>query len=621
MSHGFLRRSRMLAGALAVLGASSLALASGASAHSFSVSNTAEFVKAVAEANADAEANTIVVAAGSYLPEATVKFTNKSGVQTIEGPATGAPARLLGSAVEPFPSELFVIEAGTSVTFKKVEISIGGGLGVASVVDLGTLALEASTDAGNKGAGVLEKLGATATVTNSTISDGSEFGFINDAGTASFFNSTVAFNKTGGIESTGTLNLTNTIVAENTASGGSDCTGAATTSDHSLDSDGSCGVEKSAVNPLLQTQLLNDGGSTSVHSLKPGSPAIGAGDEATCTKESQEGFPRPGIPGKPCDIGADEYNETKPTLKLPANITAGDTSSAGREVTFTPEASSPDAAIRTLICTPASGSTFAVATTTVECVATDGHENKTSGTFSVTIHGVKGSSNGALLGTKREPAISFGEVTLKNAVLNEVKCKVFTAGTLWNEATIGFGEITGFTAFECKAASPCEVTNEHGVKKEGTFISAEGPPEAKTEKGHRTGSSSLPWTSEDIERETGTRQSVEHRVKLWLVVPLAKAVGGPGEGAGCEKFGGDEGAFEDKEGAEEKAAGDELAPKIVNGVKNGLTPSKDVFEGEKTEKSGAPETGRLISATFGPGYVTGSMLSAGSAAFELDTAK
>src|SRR5262245_34649549 len=118
MSHAFLRRSRTLAGALAVVGASSLALASGASAKTFNVSNTEQFVKAVSEANADAEANTIVVAGASYLPAATVTFTNKSGLQTIEGPTSTPAARLLGSSVEPFPSELFVIEAGVSVTFK-----------------------------------------------------------------------------------------------------------------------------------------------------------------------------------------------------------------------------------------------------------------------------------------------------------------------------------------------------------------------------------------------------------------------------------------------------------------------------------------------------------------------
>ena len=70
--------------------------------------------------------------------------------------------------------------------------------------------------AGNNGPGVLVEPGATATVRNSTLSDGLYAGLIDD-GTASLFNSTVAFNEDGGIEDRGTLNLTNTIVAENGA--------------------------------------------------------------------------------------------------------------------------------------------------------------------------------------------------------------------------------------------------------------------------------------------------------------------------------------------------------------------------------------------------------------------
>jgi sugar lactone lactonase YvrE len=295
-------------GALAVVAASSLTLASGASAKTFNVSNTEQFVKAVTEANGDLEANTIVVAGGTYLPEATVTFTNTSGLQTIEGPASTPGVKLVGSGVSPFPSELFVIEAKVSVTFKKVQIATGGGPGVPAVLNRGTLGLEASTVSGSSGTGILQNSGTTLSASNSTISDGSEFGVINAGGTASFFNSTVAFNKNGGIENTGTLNLTNTIVAENT---GGDCVGAATTSDHSLDSDGSCGVGTlSKVNPLLQKQLLFDGGSTEVHSLMLGSPAIDAGDTTTCLATDQSGSPRPDVPGTACDIGADEFNAT-----------------------------------------------------------------------------------------------------------------------------------------------------------------------------------------------------------------------------------------------------------------------------------------------------------------------
>jgi hypothetical protein len=254
---------------------------------------------------------------------------------------------------------------------------------VPAILDAGNLNLEKSLISGNKGAGVLVGQSGTATVRNSSLSDGGDFGMVDD-GSASFFNATVAFNKNGGIENAGTLNLTNTIVAENTGSG--DCTKAATASDHSLDSNGSCGVGAlSKVNPLLQTSSLNDGGPTQIHSLKPGSPAIDAGDELLCPATDQRGFPRPDVPGTPCDIGADEYSATPPTIKVPPTITAVQTSPSGAPVKYTVEASATNSVIRSLGCTPASGSTFPVGTTTVTCTATDGHENTGTASFQVSV--------------------------------------------------------------------------------------------------------------------------------------------------------------------------------------------------------------------------------------------
>jgi sugar lactone lactonase YvrE len=383
MVYGLMARLRPLAVLLGVVGVSLSVLAGAASAETFKVKSTTELVEAVGKANANKQANTIVLAPGVYLPEGTLKFTDTSGLQTVEGPS-GAPnvkleaAKLEGGAVEPFPSELFSVNTGVSVQFANVVISHGGGAGVAAVADQGTIDIEGST-LGNTGPSVLVQSGATATVRNSTISDGLDAGLIDD-GTASVFNSTIAFNKTGGIENVGTLSLTNTIVAQNGGSG--DCTGKTPTSDHSLDSDGSCGVGAlSKKNPLLQTGLLNDGGSTLLHSLKPGSPAIAAGNSATCTATDQRGATR----AKPCSIGADEFNATAPTIKVPSNITTPATSGEGAVVTYTATATSSDDVVRTFVCTPASGATFLDGTTTVTCTATDGHENTASATFKVTV--------------------------------------------------------------------------------------------------------------------------------------------------------------------------------------------------------------------------------------------
>src|SRR5271170_471138 len=256
MSFGFTARLRTCVVALAVVGASSSMLAAGASAATFNAKTTAQLEEAVSKANANGEANTIVLAGGiDYLPVVTLKFTNTSGLQTVQGPV-GAPsivgetAVLGGTAVEPPFSELFVIKEKVSVAFKDVVINHGGGHGNPSISDAGTLTVESSLVAGNSGVGLEVEPGGSATARNATFSDGADFGVVDD-GTASFFNSTVAFNKEGGIENNGALSLTNTIVAENKTSG--DCSGVGTTtSDHSLDSDGSCGVGAlSKMNPLL----------------------------------------------------------------------------------------------------------------------------------------------------------------------------------------------------------------------------------------------------------------------------------------------------------------------------------------------------------------------------------
>ncbi len=96
----------------------------------------------------------------------------------------------------------------------------------------------------------------------------------------------------------------------------------------------SCGLEEEhnlrGVNPLLEEELKNNGGPTSTLALTAASPAIGfvplkedcdepesnigpaKRNEETGEVEKpvdQRGAPRPGLPGRECDIGAYEYQE------------------------------------------------------------------------------------------------------------------------------------------------------------------------------------------------------------------------------------------------------------------------------------------------------------------------
>lgn len=76
---------------------------------------------------------------------------------------------------------------------------------------------------------------------------------------------------------------------------------------------------------------------------------------------------------------------TAPVLTLPADISVSATSAAGAVVTYTAAAVDDIDGAIAVACTPASGSTFAIATTTVTCTAHDSHNNTASGSFKVTV--------------------------------------------------------------------------------------------------------------------------------------------------------------------------------------------------------------------------------------------
>jgi hypothetical protein len=79
---------------------------------------------------------------------------------------------------------------------------------------------------------------------------------------------------------------------------------------------------------------------------------------------------------------------TAPTLNLPADITVTAPSGSGAVVTYTVTATDPDDApgSLTIQCTPSSGSTFPIGTTTVNCTARDPAGNTSGGSFHVTVN-------------------------------------------------------------------------------------------------------------------------------------------------------------------------------------------------------------------------------------------
>lgn len=202
---------------------------------------------------------------------------------------------------------------------------LGGG-----IYNGGTLTLTESTVSGNtsnRGAGVYNA--GTLTVTNSTISgnsaklDGGGI-YSSSAGVTSMNATTIAGNVAdsdgngsgdgGGIASVsgGTSTLKNTLLGDNRDAGGEapDCAGTLTSNGHNLietltgctvagEEDGNVTGQDPRLGPLQ-----DNGGPTLTQALLAGSPAIDAGDPATCPATDQRGVERP--QGQACDIGAYE---------------------------------------------------------------------------------------------------------------------------------------------------------------------------------------------------------------------------------------------------------------------------------------------------------------------------
>ncbi|HEX6132074.1 MAG TPA: HYR domain-containing protein, partial [Actinomycetota bacterium] len=84
-------------------------------------------------------------------------------------------------------------------------------------------------------------------------------------------------------------------------------------------------------------------------------------------------------------VTIDVRDTVPPVLTVPADITAEATSAAGAAVGFTPTATDNVPPPPSIVCSPASGSTFALGSTTVECTATDARGNTDSESFTVTV--------------------------------------------------------------------------------------------------------------------------------------------------------------------------------------------------------------------------------------------
>lgn len=224
-------------------------------------------------------------------------------------------------------------EDALSLTIERSAITgnVAGGAGVKASGFGGGI------DYSSGGPGVTQALN----VSNTTISGNTAGGGASEAsgfggglevgsGTGSLSHLTVAGNAAGGgggMSFGGGLDVgpltggvDDTIVAAN---GGGDCAAPLTSNGNNLDSDSTCGFkgagDKSGLDAKLGP-LADHGGPTLTQMPLLGSPAIDAGNPATCPPSDQRGVARP--QGSGCDIGAVEVAPPVATTGSAASVTS-----------------------------------------------------------------------------------------------------------------------------------------------------------------------------------------------------------------------------------------------------------------------------------------------------------
>lgn len=204
----------------------------------------------------------------------------------------------------------------TNSTFLGNSAQSGGGIQNHD----GTLTVTNSTFSGNKAAfgGGIDNSGTgnsgTVTVINSTFFGNTATiygGGLRNSHTTTIINSTLSGNSAGinggGIRNTGSLHYSNTIVANSISSADCNSSGTIVINTNNLVEDGSCAALLSG-DPNLGP-LTDNGGLAQTMALLSGSPAINAGDNASCAASpvnnlDQRGVVRP--QASFCDIGAFE---------------------------------------------------------------------------------------------------------------------------------------------------------------------------------------------------------------------------------------------------------------------------------------------------------------------------
>lgn len=152
---------------------------------------------------------------------------------------------------------------------------------------------------------------------------------------------------------------------------------------------------------------------------------------------------------------------TAPTLTLPDDITEEATGPDGAAVTFSATASDLVDGNVPVLCLPASGSTFPITTTTVECSAVDSRGNTADGSFTVTVEDTTAPVLSVPANMTVDAASVQGAVvTFTTSATDLVDGEVATSCTPPSGSTFAAGTTTTVT---------CSATDKAGNVGEATF--------------------------------------------------------------------------------------------------------------------------------------------------------
>lgn len=327
----------------------------------------------------------------------------------------------------------------------------GGGIanGIAGEIAIQNAAILTNTTSGSTlGGGILNA--GTLTMTNVTMSGngaGSGAGLSN-SGTAVLTNVTVsensANNNSGGLSNSGgTLTIGNSIIFGNTAPSSANCSGTITSAGNNVASAAQCNGEID-MNPLLQPLALN-GGDTLNYALGVGSPAIDAGNNATCPATDQRGNLRP--VGGVCDIGA--YEDGIGFFISDASLTEGNAGSSQMsfivsrsfmtDTTYTVDyvtldGTALDGLDYTAVSTTTLTFTQAIMTQTVNIPILGDTLDEDDETFTVQLSNPSGASQlgdaegtGTILDNDDPPSLTINDVTMLTEGTGGTVTAVFTA--------------------------------------------------------------------------------------------------------------------------------------------------------------------------------------------------